>query len=163
MPDTISVGTKVLALNGMGLREATWLKVDVYVAGLYVEHVSSDPTKIVAAEEMKVIVLRFKRDVARSDIVKAWNDGFAGNATIPVAKLKSNIARLNTWMPRFSKGDTLMFTVVPGHGVAVDINGKRMGVLGDDDFGRSLVSIWLGAKPPTSALKTGLLGRHAGA
>jgi hypothetical protein len=162
MPDKVRVEGKTLSLNGMGLREATFLKVDVYVAGLYVENVSSDPAKIVAANEVKAIVLRFKRDVGRDDIVKAWNQGFAGNATAPLATLKPLIAHLNGWMPSFSKGDTLTFTVLPGKGVAVDINGKRKGVLGDDEFSRSLVSIWLGPKPPTSSLKRGLLGRHPG-
>jgi len=163
MPDTVTVGSKTLTLNGMGLREATMLKVDVYVAGLYVENVSSDPRNLVAADETKRIVLVFKRDVGHDDIVKAWNEGFAKNATVPVAKLQSQIAQLNAWMPSFSKGDTLTFTMMPGRGVLVDINGKRKGVLGDDDFARSLVSIWLGPNPPTGSLKRGMLGRHGGA
>ena len=162
MPDRVIVQDKTLTLNGMGLREATFLNIDVYVAGLYVENVSSDPAKIVAANELKMIVLRFKRGVDRDDIVKAWNDGFAGNATVPVAKLKPLITQLNRWMPSFSKGDTLRFTLTPGKGVAVDINDKRQGVLGDDDFARSLLSIWLGPHPPTGSLKTGMLGRHGG-
>lgn len=158
MPDTVTVESKVLTLNGMGLREATIFNVDVYVAGLYVENVSSDPTKIVAANEIKMIVLRFKRDVDRDDIVKAWNQGFMGNATVGLTKLTP----LNRWMPSFSEGDTLTFTAVPGKGVAVDINGTRKGVLGADDFARSLVSIWLGPKPPTGNLKRGMLGSHPG-
>lgn len=163
MPDTVKVETKTLVLNGMGLREATIFDVDVYVAGLYVENVSSNAAKIIAANETKQIVLRFVRDVDQDDIVEAWTEGFAKNATIPLAKLKPAIAQLNRWMPSFSDGDTLTFTVIPTKGVAVDINGKRKGVLGDDDFGRSLVAIWLGPKPPTGDLKRGMLGRHPGA
>jgi hypothetical protein len=160
MPDTMKLGDKTLTLNGMGLREATALKVDVYVAGLYVENVSSDPAAIIAAPGPKVIVLRFKRDVDRDDIVEAWNKGFGGNATVPVAKLAPQIKRLNEWMPSFSKGDTLTFTVLPGRGVAVDINGARKGMLEGDDVARSLVSIWLGPNPPSGALKRGMLGNH---
>lgn len=163
MPDTITVGGKQLSLNGMGLREATWLKVDVYVAALYVENVSSNPAKLVAANEVKRIVLRFKRNVGHDDIVKAWSTGFAGNATVPLAKIQPLIARLNEWMPSFSKGDTLTFTLLPGKGVTVDINGKSKGTLGDDDFARSLLSIWLGPKPPSDDLKRGMLGRHPSA
>lgn len=163
MPDKITVANKTLTLNGMGLREATVLHVDVYVAGLYVEHPSSNPAELVAANETKVIVLRFKRNVGRKDILEAWNQGFARNATAPITKLQPQIAQLNSWMPSFSKGDTLSFTVMPGSGVAVDINGKRKGVVGDDNFARSLVSIWLGPNPPTADLKRGMLGRHAGA
>ena len=39
MPDSVTVETKTLSLNGLGLREATIFDVDGYVAGLYVENV----------------------------------------------------------------------------------------------------------------------------
>jgi hypothetical protein len=160
MPDKVTVGTKQLALNGMGLREATWLKVDVYVAGLYVETPSSNPATLINSEQTKMIVLRFVRDVDHDDIVKAWNEGFANNATVPVSQLKPMIDRLGSWMPSFKKGDTLVFLYVPGQGVTVEINNARKGVIESPDFARSLFSIWLGPKPPTAALKQGLLGRH---
>jgi len=161
MPDSVTLGDKTLTLNGMGLREATMLKVDVYVAGLYVENVSSNPSKIINSNQMKMIKLQFKRDVSHDDIVKAWNEGFAKNSMVPAETLKPLIAQLNSWMPSFEKGDTLVFTVMPGRGVAVDVNGTRKGVLGHDNFAKSLVSIWLGPKPPTGSLKTGMLGNHS--
>lgn len=160
MPDTITVANKRLVLNGMGLREATWLKIDVYVAGLYLEQASSDAPQIIASNQVKVIVLRFVRDVGRKDIVKAWSDGFRGNATVQVTKIQPMIDRLNSWMPGFRKGDTLAFSYVPGEGLAVDINQVRKGVLNDADFARSLFAIWLGPKPPTGPLKRGMLGNH---
>ena len=160
MRDTVTVDGTQLMLNGMGLREATWLKVDVYVAGLYLEKVSSDAGTIVSSKQTKVLVLRFVRDVGRSDIVKAWSDGFKGNATVPISSIKKHIDQLNAWMPAFEDGDTLTFTYIPADGVRVDINGVRKGVIADDDFARSLFSIWLGPKPPTGALKKGLLGNH---
>lgn len=160
MPDRITVGDKQLVLNGMGLREATFLKVDVYVAGLYVEHPSSDPGQLVRNNENKRLVLRFVRDVGHGDIVDAWNAGFRNNATVPLAQLKPSIAQLNSWMPSFRDGDTLTFTYVPGAGVTVEINGQKKGVIAGEDFARSLFSIWLGPKPPTGDLKRGLLGNH---
>lgn len=160
LPDTVTVANKQLVLNGMGLREATFLKVNVYVAGLYVERPSSSPAELLSADESKVLVLRFVRDVDREDIVKAWSEGFKNNATVPLAQIKPRTDRLNAWMPAFNKGDTLVFTYVPGQGVGVDINGKRKGIIEGDDFARSLYAIWLGPKPPTSALKRGLLGNH---
>lgn len=163
MPDTIDVAGKPLVLNGMGLREATFFKVDVYVAGLYLESVSSDAGAIIASQQTKRLVLRFVRDVGRGDIVKAWNSGFAGNAIVKLATIQGQIDRLNAWMGDFEKGDTLSFTFVPGQGVAVDINGARKGVIAGEDFSRSVLAIWLGPKPPTGALRKGLLGKHGGA
>jgi hypothetical protein len=160
MPDTVTVGDKTLKLNGMGLREATMLKVDVYVAGLYLENLSSDPAKIVASTEPKMIVLRFKRNVGHDDIVKAWHEGFAKNATVAIERIQPLIDQLDTWTPSFSKGDTLAFVFTPGRGVAIDINGTRKGFLSGENFERSLLSIWLGPKPPTGSLKSGMLGKH---
>lgn len=159
MRDSYTVAGKQLKLNGMGLREATLFKVDVYVAGLYVEHPSSDPAKLIAANEVKMLVLRFVRDVGRKDIVKAWSDGFKNNATVKLSVIQADIERLNSWMPGFSDGQTLVFTYVPGAGVSVDIDNVRKGVIKGEDFARSLFAIWLGPKPPTGALKKGLLGK----
>ncbi|MBZ0236316.1 MAG: chalcone isomerase family protein [Deltaproteobacteria bacterium] len=160
MPDRITVGDRTLTLNGMGLREATWAKVDVYVAGLYLEKVSSDATAIIYSTETKRIVLRFKRHVDRSDILGAWHSGFRNNATVPLAKIEKEMKTLDSWMPAFSKGHELSFTYLPGQGIAVDINGTRKGVIAGEDFARSLFAIWLGPKPPTSALKSGMLSKH---
>jgi hypothetical protein len=160
MPDTIKVGDKQLTLNGMGLREATWLNIDVYVGGLYLEHVSSDPATIISSNQTKRLVLHFVRDVDRSDIVKAWNEGFAGNATVKVSTIQAQIDRLDGWMGDCDDGSTLTFTYEPGKGVAVDVGATRKGVIDSDDFARSLFSIWLGPKPPTKALRKGLLGSH---
>ena len=74
LPDTATVAGKRLVLNGMGMRQATFLKVDVYVAGLYLEQPSSDPGLILQSKQTKQIVLKFVRDVGRGDIVKAWNE-----------------------------------------------------------------------------------------
>jgi hypothetical protein len=163
MPDTIKVANKQLVLNGMGLREATWLKIDVYVAGLYVETPSSDAGQLVTANEAKVLVLRFVRGVDRDDIVKAWREGFNNNATVPLARIKGLVDQMNSWMPGLDKGDTLTFSYVPVQGVEISVNGTRKGVIIGDDFARSLFSIWLGPKPPTGDLKRGLLGHHGGA
>ena len=160
MPDTMIVAEKRLTLNGMGLREATVFNVNVYVAGLYLETVSSNADAIVRSSQVKVLTLRFVRDVERGDITKAWRDGFKNNATVKLATIQPLIDRLNAWMPDFSDGDILTFSYIPGTGVTVVINGQVKGTINQDDFARSLFSIWLGPKPPTKALRSGLLGKH---
>ncbi|MEZ4360472.1 MAG: chalcone isomerase family protein [Kofleriaceae bacterium] len=160
MPDSIEVAGKKLALNGMGLREATWLDIDVYVAGLYLETVSSDAAKIISSVQVKRLTLKFVRDVDRGDIVKAWREGFKNNATVKVDTLKPLIDKLNSWMSDFDDGHTLTFTYVPDTGLEVNVNGKVKGTLKGADFANSLFAIWLGPKPPNKGLKKGLLGKH---
>ncbi|MBL9014723.1 MAG: chalcone isomerase family protein [Myxococcales bacterium] len=160
MPDTMVLAGKRLTLNGMGLREATVFNVNVYVAGLYLETVSSNANAIVQSNQVKILTLRFVRDVDRGDITKAWRDGFKNNATVKLATIQPLIDRLNAWMPDFSDGDVLTFSYVPDTGVTVVINGQVKGTINHEEFARSLFSIWLGQKPPTKALRSGLLGKH---
>src|SRR5262245_6798797 len=80
LPEQVTVGGRTLRLNGMGLREATILKVRVYVAGLYLVARSTDASQIIASEEPKRLVLDFVRDVGRGSLVEAWNEGFAKSA-----------------------------------------------------------------------------------
>ena len=42
-PDQAQVDGSTLTLNGLGLRQATMFKVNVYVAALYVAKTSNDP------------------------------------------------------------------------------------------------------------------------
>lgn len=160
MPDRIQVAGKQLTLNGMGLREATMLNVDVYVAGLYLEKVSSDAAAIIGSNQTKVLVLHFVRDIDRGKIVEALRAGFEHNATVDLATIQGSIERLVAATPDFKKGDTLMFTYVPGKGVTITLDGVTKGTINQPGFETSLFSIWLGARPPNKGLKTGLLGKH---
>jgi hypothetical protein len=159
LPDQATVEGKTLILNGMGLRKATWLRVKVYVAGLYLEERSLDADAILRPDRMKRIVLVFVRAVGRKDLLKAWDESFQENAGEDFAALKDRIATFHSWMPdRVAKGDTFTFTYVPGTGVLVTVRGETRGTISGPDFARSLFANWLGERTPSPALKAGLLG-----
>ncbi len=159
MPDKMEVAGKTLVLNGMGLREATVLSIDVYVAGLYLETKSSDPAKILASTQIMRLVMHFKRDVSRDQIVDAWNEGYLANATVPIRKIQPQINQLVAWMTDVSDGDLITYTWLPGKGLQVHRGAKLLGLIAGDDFARSTFAVWLGKEPPTKALRRGLLGR----
>ncbi len=159
LPDRISVEGKSLVLNGMGLREATFLRVDVYVAGLYLEEKSSDPAAILASPSLRRLVLQFVRRVGKNQMVKAWDEGFEKSAGKDLPSLKERIATLDSWMADLGKGDLLAFTGIPGKGVTVAVKGEKKGEIPGDDFARALWGIWLGDSPPNPGLKEGLLGK----
>jgi hypothetical protein len=142
----------------LGLREATILKVRVYVAGLYLEARSSDASQVIASEGPKRLVLHFVRDVGRGSLVDAWKEGFAKSAGPGVTALKDRLAMLDAWMVDMKRGDTLTFTQVPGRGIVVEVKGEAKGTLAGADFARALWGVWLGAEPPNPGLKKGLLG-----
>ncbi len=158
LPDHATVEGKTLVLNGMGLRKATWLRVKVYVAGLYLEEKSLDADAILRPERTKRIVLVFVRAVGREDLLKAWDESFKENAGGDFAALEGRIATFHGWMPnRVAKGDTFAFTYLPGTGVLVTVKNETRGTIPGADFARSLFANWLGERTPSPALKAGLL------
>ena len=157
-PEQTQVQTSPLTLNGLGLRQATMLKVNVYVAALYVAQQSADANAILAANTPKQLVLHFVRDVHSTDLKEAWEEGFEHNAKAQLPALKERIAQLQAWMVDMQSGQQLTFTQTPGAGIEVDVNGTVQGTIAGDDFATAFLAIWLGPKPPNPPLKTGLLG-----
>lgn len=154
VPDSATVGGSSLVLNGAGIRKATFLKVHVYVAGLYLPAKAASADAIIAANGPWRLDLHFVRDVGASDIREAWSEGFgkAGGANAAL------VGELNAKMVDFAKGHVLGFIHEPGKGVALNVNGTAVPALGGPEFAAALLKVIIGAEPPNSELKVGLLG-----
>ena len=157
-PDQIQIDGTTLALNGLGLRQATALKVRVYIAGLYVAEKSGDPQAILQSGSPKRLVLHFLRSVGSPDLTQAWEDGFQKNAADEIGVLRERIEKIKSFTKDMKTGQRLTFTYKPGTGIVVDIDGAIMGTVEGDDFSKAFLSIWLGPNPPNQKLKDGLLG-----
>lgn len=162
MTPTVTVDGTTLTLNGMGIREATVFNVDVYVAGLYVEHRGTDGAALARADEKKRLVMRFVRDVGRDDLVEAFNEGFQRNAGGSLAALQPRIAQLTGYLAATHNNTNWTFTYIPGTGLRVQIDSATRGTIPGEDFARVFFSIWLGAHPPNGGLRRGLLGGECG-
>jgi hypothetical protein len=71
-PDQITVDGTRLTLNGLGTREATMFKVNVYVAALYLENPSHSGDAICASDETRRLVLHFVRGLSGSDFARVF-------------------------------------------------------------------------------------------
>lgn len=151
-----------LKLNGLGLRQATFLKINVYVAALYVAQTSKDANAILKSNAPKELILHFVRDVGGDDLSKGWDEGFENNAKSQLPVLKERIEAFKGLMADIKTGQRLRLVYKPGAGVQVDLNKAVKGTIKGDDFARALFSIWLGSNPPNSELKAGLLGGACG-
>jgi hypothetical protein len=160
LPDHATVAGRDLILNGVGVREATILMVDVYVAGLYLESKTSDPEAILAADRTKRLEMHFVRSVGREKLAEAWTEGFEKNAGASAAAVAPGLAKLNAAMADVKTGDVLALSYAPGAGVTVTVRGNDLALIPGDDFQRVLFSIWLGTQPPNARLREGLLGRN---
>jgi hypothetical protein len=161
-PDQAQVEGTALTLNGLGLRQATMFKVNVYVGALYVTRTSTDPNAILGSDAPYELILHFVRDVGAGDISKGWEEGFEKNAKAQLPALKERIAMLTGWMADVKSGQRLTFSFRPGTGVQVNVNGAVKGTIKGDDFGKAFLSIWLGSDPPNPEIKAGLLGGACG-
>lgn len=157
-PERQEVNGISLMLNGLGMRKATFLKVNVYVAALYVTHPSRDPGPLLDPRSAALLTLRFVRNVGVDDLRKAWGEGFEKTAKQQLPVLYDRIATLSGWMSDMKTGQALTFTRVPGTGIQVNVAGTNRGVILGDDFARAFLAIWLGPEPPNAELKSGLLG-----
>jgi hypothetical protein len=156
MPDTVTVDGTTLVLNGMGLREATRLRIKAYVGALYLEKRSSDAGTVIDSHQPKRVTLKFLRDIDRRNLASGWADSLR---KIGGKAMEPSIAHFTSLIGDVKKGDTMSFTWRPGVGVEVALDGKTRGSIPGDSFARTLFTVWFGPKPGDENLKRGMLGR----
>ena len=157
MPETRVVDGTQMRLNGIGLRTYSALGIRIYVAGLYLERRSDNADTILHSPEMKLLDIRFLRDVDAEDARKAWRDAFEQNCKAPCYLDPHDVERFLAAVPSVHKGDdsTLLFT---SKGVHVTFNGRPLGDVADPHFAELMLATFIGAAPPTPRLKRELLG-----
>src|SRR5882724_7961754 len=79
-PGHVQVNGNDLSLNGLGVRKATFLKVNVYVAALYVVQPLRDPKPLIESDTPQQLVLHFVRNVGIDDLRKGFAEGFDRNS-----------------------------------------------------------------------------------
>jgi hypothetical protein len=156
LPDTITVGDKSLALNGLGLRSEFMVKV--YVAGLYLKHKSSDADAIIKVDEPKRMIMQFLHDASRKQMTDAFEKSFKDNAPDAAKTMKSDVDGFLGALEDVKVGEQMVFTYIPATGTTLAINGKDKLTIPGAPFGQLVFSVWLGPVPPTANLKKGILG-----
>jgi Chalcone isomerase-like len=157
MPDVRVIDGVPMHLNGMGLRTYSVLGIRIYVAGLYLERRSNDPTAILHSHEMKLLDIRFLRDVDAARARQAWQDSLEQNCTAPCHLDSRDLQRFLAAVPSVHEGDssTLLFTP---HGVHITLNRATLGDIAEPAFAQLMLSTFIGREPPTPQLKRELLG-----
>jgi hypothetical protein len=157
LPDTTTLGGTQLHLNGIALRTYSWLRIHIYVAGLYVEHPSHDAAAILDSSEDKLLVFRFVHDVDASHARDAWRDGFEQNCRPPCRLAPADVRRFLSVVPPIRAGDLSTLAFTPG-GLTIMLNGLTVGTITDPVFSRAVLLTLLGPNPPSALLKRELLG-----
>jgi hypothetical protein len=159
LPDTLQVDGKTLHLNGFGLRTYSILGIHIYVAALYLEHLSTDADETIASPETKLLNIRFEHDVTANRSRKAWREGLENNCKAPCRLDPEEVARFLDAMPAMHAGDnySLLFTQ---HGVTVTVSGHQIGMISQPLFANAMLATFLGPAPASPRLKQDLLRGH---
>ena len=162
LPDTETVQNHALVLNGMGFRKATFLKLKVYAAGLYLEQKSQNSEEIINSPGVKKVVMKFMRNVSVGDVRGAWDKSFKAlcdakcNSTQP--DIQKQIQRLQDAMEDLKEGDIMSYTFGPDQ-LEIAIRGeKKTQIPAAGLLAQLVLKTWIGANPPNAELKEGLLG-----
>ena len=158
MSDTIKINGKDLVLNGMGTRKATWLRVKVYVGGLYLAKKSNDAKEVINMAGPKYINMTFVRDVDGEKLKGGWSEGFEAAVAEGQRKtLQSKFDQFNNTMEDIEKGQSILITFSK-EGVKVNVKNKDKGLIPGEDFARALLSIWF-INARDEGLRDGMLGK----
>ena len=167
--DTVTVGTEgashTLTVTGVGLREKTFMKVNVYVIASYlIEGTKLEGDQGLALLNLdapKMIKMDLVRGFSREKLVNAFKDVIEKNYEDQTAFAKD----MDTFFAYFTEdakeGDQLIFTYLPGKGLKTVKNGEKMGVITNFEFVKALWTVWFSEKPADKGLKKDLLARIA--
>lgn len=157
LAEEIVVHEKTLKLNGAGLSQATFLHLDVYVAGLYLQSETHSAAEVLKATPPKAVEMEFLRTIKKETIAQSWKEGLEKNCAPHCAKLKSSFATFYKLMESVKPGERMRF-VVKDEGTEIYIREELKGEVLGKDFNQALMQVWFGPNPPNLKLQHGMLG-----
>ena len=159
IPDTLQADGRTLHLNGYGLRTYSILAIHIYVASLYLEHLSTNPEEIIRSPETKLLIVRFEHSVSAEEARKAWHDGLLNNCEAPCHLDPMDVEKFLAVVPAMHVGDnySLLFRQ---HGATVMVSGQLIGTISSPQFADAMLATFLGPNPASPRLKRELLGGH---
>lgn len=144
-PNTLRVADRALSLVGVGVREVTFLNLDVYTMGVYVQSRTCDHSKLVASDEVKMLRMRFLRDVPgekmRAGMQETVDRRTSKNAS---ARLRAQVrAFVSQFGEEIAAKTTAELVYVPSKGTTALHSGKPLGPATPGyEFQKVLWSIW---------------------
>ena len=156
--ERVQVNNHNFILNGAGLK-TKWI-LDLYVAGLYVQKKTKDPSEIINSDQplvLKIVVTSSWVTVKnfRTSVDTYFNHSMKGK----IGPIKDRIELFkNAFGDDLKIFDEIHMIYEPKIGIKVFKNGNYKAVIPGLDFKKELAKLWLGDNPASKDLKNGLLG-----
>lgn len=160
IPDTMSIDSGELVLNGTGIRKKFGFKV--YAAGLYLKAKTTASQEIINADEPMAITMTWKRSGPVKKVTDVFSDGFKYAAADNYDQLKPDIDKFLGTVVKAEKKDIWKYLYTPGKGTAIYYNDKLSTTIVGLDFKKALFAVWLLETDTFSgdkALRDGMLGK----
>lgn len=164
-PDMVTIeaggASHELTATGVGLREKTMLKVDVYTI---VSYVASGTTltddkgvNLLTVDAPKRLRMDLRRGFSREKLIKSFQEVIEKNYDDTSAFATEMETFFSYFANDAQENDVLIFTYVPGQGLTTNLNGEEKGVIANFSFTQALWTVWFGDKPASGGLKKALL------
>lgn len=162
LPESLKAGSSDLILNGSGLRikKVGFVKLELYVAGLYLTQKSTDAATLTNADENMGIKLHItSKLISSKKMANATRDGFeqaTGGNTAPIQKEIDEM--ISVFSEKINVDDVYDLVYVKGEGTQIYKNGKLAKTIKGLEFKKALFGIWIGNDPVQADLKKNLAG-----
>ena len=160
--DEVTFEGQKLFLNGMGVRKADvalGLRVDVYVATLYLDALSKDAKAIIASKSPKLVRIGYARSVGKEKSRETWTANFEKICKEPTSFcFKEREVFMNQFIPALEdiEEDQFQEFWISDKGLRFKSHKKEKLNLQGTELGRFLLHVWL-LNPPNPEVAEGLL------
>ncbi len=158
LPNELTYTDATLKLNGYGIREKLFF--DIYSAGLYTIHKSSNASSIIKADEDMGLRLHItSKLLSKEKLENAFKEGFEKSTKGDTTPYKTRVEQFLSYLAQVNVGDVYDIVYQKGVGTHVYYKSKKLGVVEGYDFKQALFGIWLCDEPADKGLKNELLGK----
>lgn len=159
----VELGGSRLQLNGKGTRYRVAFKV--YDMALYTTRKVNTADDLLALPGPKRLQFYALRELPGTDLGRLFLRGMTANATQQQmtrhAQASARLIEVFSGRPKMLPGESFAMDYEPGRGTTFYILGKSQGApVGDEEFFRLVLQIWVGESPADYGLRDALLDRE---
>ncbi|MGQ9425459.1 TonB family protein [Gilvimarinus sp. F26214L] len=145
-------------LNGLAVN--TEFGKERFIAALYADDLTTNAQTMLDSTRYRRMELKVTApSLSARSVNSMWVEGMAINNPGSALEAEAdNLAKLNNMIRRrLREGDVLTFDAPPGEGMAVSLNGVRLGTINSPNFFTMVLRTWIGSIPLSSDFKDNLL------
>lgn len=156
--EKIGVVNEDFILKGIGLLE--YLKLDLYVAALYLPPEEVNTKDVLDSEVSKKLIIYYKRGIKVSWMNKVAEKNIRKNPTVDFFKIEQQVKAIGRAYTQVNKGDNYTLSYdAKKQTTTLFLNDNEVIQINGSDFSRAYFGIWLGPYSANQELCAKLLNQ----